>query len=185
MIIRVRGVPGSGKTYIARALREHGVKVIDTDDVITEAYDELAKSAKSKDLFTVDHVLELAERRILHKVYGSKGLTVVVGVTLHVPSSDETFFIDVSEKLHDVYERTVKRELKKYALMRDSVSRLPVNQVAPYLACKLHLNAFDPRQDYRHYVALYEKALASERKRATVIEQGAIINHILQYHRRR
>ena len=84
MIIRVRGVPGSGKTYIAKELRKHGVKVIDTDDVITEAYDELART---KDPFTVDHVLELAERRILHKVYGSKGLTVVVGVTLHVPSA--------------------------------------------------------------------------------------------------
>lgn len=44
MIIRVRGVPGSGKTHIAKVLRKNGIRVIDTDDVISKAYDDLAKT---------------------------------------------------------------------------------------------------------------------------------------------
>ena len=61
MIICVRGVPGSGKTHIAKALRKRGVRwVIDTDDVVTEAYDELAKT---KQPFTIDKVYARAQRK--------------------------------------------------------------------------------------------------------------------------
>jgi hypothetical protein len=183
MIIRVRGVPGSGKTHIAKVLRKNGIRTLDTDDVITKAYDDFAKT---KRLFTVDHVLERAQRRMLRAVYGAgngtdepRGLTVVVGITLHVPSSDEVLFIDVSDNLHDVYERTVQRELKKYASVRNA-ERMQVHQVAPYLACKLHLNAFDLRQEYRDYERMFTKALAHETKsNASVMKQDDIIKHIL------
>lgn len=197
MIIRVRGVPGSGKTYIAKVLRKHGIRVIDTDDVITKAYDDFAKT---NGLFTVDHVLERAQRRMLRAVYGTRcgsassvnrgsegsggfdepsGITVVVGVTLSVPSSDDLLFIDVTENLHNVYERTVKRELKKYASVR-GVEQMPLYQVAPYLACKLHLNAFDPRQEYRDYQRMFTAALADEtKKNARVMKQADIIKYIL------
>jgi hypothetical protein len=199
MIIRVRGVPGSGKTYIAKVLRKHGIRVIDTDDVITKAYDDFAKT---NGLFTVDHVLERAQRSMLRAVYGTgcgygsassvnrgsrrsrgsdepSGITVVVGVTLSVPSSDDLLFIDVTENLHNVYERTVKRELKKYASVR-GVDQMPLYQVAPYLACKLHLNAFDPRQEYRDYQRMFTAALADEtKKNARVMKQADIIKYIL------
>lgn len=199
MIIRVRGVPGSGKTYIAKVLRKHGIRVIDTDDVITKAYDDFAKT---NGLFTVDHVLERAQRRMLRAVYGTgsgygsassvnrgsrgsrwsdepSGITVVVGVTLSVPSSDDLLFIDVTENLHNVYERTVKRELRKYASVR-GVDQMPLYQVAPYLACKLHLNAFDPRQEYRDYQRMFTAALADEtKKNARVMKQADIIKYIL------
>jgi uncharacterized protein YbbK (DUF523 family) len=177
MIIRVRGVPGSGKTYIAKVLRKHGIRVIDTDDVITKAYDDFAKT---NGLFTADHVLERAQRWMLRAVYGSdEPITVVVGVTLSVPSSDDLLFIDVTENLHNVYERTVKRELRKYASVR-GVDQMPLYQVAPYLACKLHLNAFDPRQEYRDYQRMFTAALADEtKKNARVMKQADIIKYIL------
>jgi len=71
------------------------------------------------------------------------------------------------------------RELKKYASMR-SLDRLPVRQVAAYLACKLHLGAFDPRREFSGYVAMYNKALDSElKKKARIMNQASIIEYIL------
>ena len=79
-LISVRGIPGSGKTYIAKKLGDK-VRCIDTDDIISQAYTDLARSRGE---FTVDDVLERAQSGldVVRRELGP-GVTVVVGVTLN------------------------------------------------------------------------------------------------------
>ena len=75
-----------------------------------------------------------------------EGVTVIVGVTLTVPNPDATLFITMSPRqLAIAYERTVRRELKKYtSISPHAIGKLRIDQVAPYLACKLHVKRVRP-----------------------------------------
>ena len=153
---------------MARELARLGVACFDTDDVVTEAYAETARSGSK---FSVDDVYERAQRnmRFICRERGA-GVTVVFGVTLTVDRPDETLFIAMSPKLLALaYERTVKRELRKYAeISPQAIGKLRTWQVAPYLACKLHVNAFAPTRPFEEYESVYAAALEFERSNGAV-----------------
>jgi hypothetical protein len=180
-LICVRGIPGSGKTHMARRLTELGVRCVDTDDVVTDAYKAMAKAGTR---LSVEDVLEQAQVN-MHVVCGEwgEGVMVIVGVTLNVPNPDATLFITMSPRhLALAYERTVRRELKKYAsISPQAIGKLRIDQVAPYLACKLHLNAFDPRREFAEYAQMYAAALEFERKSGAEL---MVPREILAYVRR-
>lgn len=162
-LICVRGIPGSGKTHIARKLTALGLRCVDTDDVVTDTYRAMARGGAR---LSVDDVLEQAQKtmRVICEERG-EGVMVIVGVTLNVPNPDATLFITMSPKqLALAYERTVRRELMKYAsISPQAIGKLRIDQVAPYLACKLHVNAFDPRREFSEYTRVYAAALEFER----------------------
>ncbi len=177
VLISVRGIPGSGKTYLAGKLR--GVRCIDTDDVVTAAYGELARA---RTRFTVDDVLNRAQRNLdaMCRKLGP-GVTVVVGVTLRVASADSTLFITMSPRaVRAAYERTVRREVAKYASVSErAVNNMSVDRVAPYLACKLHVHAFDPRSEFDEYARMYASAFEFERNNgAMMMSQQEIISYL-------
>ena len=180
MLICVRGIPGSGKTHLALKLRKlRGVMCVDADDVVAGAYTAMAKTGTR---FTIDDVYERAQKdmRVICGERGA-GVTVVVGITLAVPSPDATLFITMSPNvLKLAYERTVRRELRKYAsISPQAIGKLHISQVAPYLACKLHVNAFPPTRPFAAYAAEYATALEFERKGgATLMSPRAILAHV-------
>ena len=110
-----------------------------------------------------------------------RSVLVIVGVTLPVPAghADKTLFVTIPS-LQEAYERTIRREIKKFASIRArSIDKLTADQVAPYLACKLHVNAFDPRREFSEYAEMYASALAFETKSgATLMTQAEIVHHI-------
>ena len=175
LVISVRGIPGSGKTHIANELRARGVRCVDTDDLVSEAYTELARRAGAapRARFTVDDVLDLAQRNLLALCERSRrgGLLVVVGVTLRVAAPDATLFIEMSESaLQAAYKRTVRREVAKYASIstRAVDEALRADRAAPYLACKLHVNAFAPTRPFEEYESVYAAALEFERSNGAI-----------------
>jgi hypothetical protein len=182
VLISVRGIPGSGKTFIARKLR--GVRCIDTDDVVSAAYDELDRARAREQSLTVDDVLNRAQSNLdamCRKLRALAGVTVVVGVTLVVSSPDSTLFIAMSPKAaRAAYERTVRREVAKYASVSPrSVSAMSADRVAPYLACKLHVNAFDPRREFSEYAEMYASAFEFERNNgARMMSQQEIVSYV-------
>ena len=185
MLVSVRGIPGSGKTYIAKKLGDK-VRCMDTDDLVSAAYTDLARSRTP---FTVDDVLERAQRDldVVCRELGP-GVTVVVGATLNVATADSVLFVSMSPRsLRAAYERTIRREVSKYAAINErAVGRLSADRIAPYLACKLHVNAFDPRREFAEYAEMYEKALAFERSNgASPMTQGEIISYVRRLSRKR
>ncbi len=183
-LVSVRGIPGSGKTYIAKKLGDT-VRCIDTDDLVSEAYADLARSRTP---FTVDDVLERAQSDldVVCRELGP-GVTVVVGVTLNVATADSVLFVSMSPRsLRAAYERTIRREVSKYAAINErAVRRLSADRIAPYLACKLHVNAFDPRREFAEYAEMYEKALAFERSNgASPMTQREIISYVRRLSRK-
>ena len=183
-LVSVRGIPGSGKTYIAKKLGDT-VRCIDTDDLVSEAYADLSRSRTP---LTVDDVLERAQRDldVVCRELGP-GVTVVVGVTLTVATADSVLFVSMSPRsLRAAYERTIRREVSKYAAINErAVRRLSADRIAPYLACKLHVNAFDPRREFAEYAEMYEKALAFERSNgASPMTQREIISYVRRLSRK-
>ena len=182
-LISVRGIPGSGKTYIAKKLGDK-VRCIDTDDIISQAYADLARSRGE---FTVDDVLERAQSGldVVCRELGP-GVTVVVGVTLNVAATQRMFVAMSPRALRAAYERTIRREVSKYAAINErAVGRLSADRIAPYLACKLHVNAFDPRREFAEYSEMYEKALAFERSNgAAPMTQREIISYVRRLSRK-
>lgn len=182
-LISVRGIPGSGKTYIAKKLGDK-VRCIDTDDIISQAYADLARSRGE---FTVDDVLERAQSGldVVCRELGP-GITVVVGVTLNVAATQRMFVAMSPRALRAAYERTIRREVSKYAAINErAVGRLSADRIAPYLACKLHVNAFDPRREFAEYSEMYEKALAFERSNgAAPMTQREIISYVRRLSRK-
>ena len=180
-LICVRGIPGSGKTHMARELTALGVRCVDTDDVVTDTYKEMARGGTR---LSVDDVLEQAQET-MRVICGERGegVMVIVGVTLSVPDPDATLFITMSPRhLALAYERTVRRELKKYAsISPQAIGKLRIDQVAPYLACKLHVNAFDPRREFSEYTGVYAAALEFERNNGAEL---MVPREILAYVRR-
>jgi hypothetical protein len=167
-LICVRGIPGAGKTHMARELARLGVACVDTDDVVSATYADMARAGST---FSVDDVYEQAQRRMrVVCLERGQGVTVVVGATLTVERPDETLFIAMSPKqLALAYERTVKRELKKYAgISPQAIGKLRTWQIAPYLACKLHVNAFAPTRPFEEYEGVYASALEFERNNGAV-----------------
>jgi hypothetical protein len=180
-LICVRGIPGSGKTHMARQLAALGVRCVDTDDVVTDTYRAMARGGAR---LGVDDVLEQA-RETMRVICGERGegVMVIVGVTLNVPNPDATLFITMSPRhLALAYERTVRRELRKYAsISAQAIGKLRVDQVAPYLACKLHVNAFDPRREFPEYAGVYAAALEFERSNgAELMAPREILAYVLR-----
>ena len=181
-LICVRGIPGSGKTHMARKLTALGFRCVDTDDVVTDTYRAMARGGSR---LSVDDVLEQAQEN-MRVICGERGagVTVIVGATLTVPNPDATLFITMSPRqLALAYERTVRRELKKYtSISPHATGKLRIDQVAPYLACKLHVNAFDPRREFSEYKGVYAAALEFERANGAEL---MVPREILAYVRRR
>ena len=180
VLISVRGIPGSGKTYIADKIGDT-IRCIDTDDIVSDAYDALARASKGAK-FTVDEVIERAQRSLDEVCLElGPGVTVVVGTTLTVASANTRLFVSMSQRtLRVAYERAIRREVAKYAtISARAVGRLSADRIPPYLACKLHVNAFDPRREFSEYAEMYASAFEFERNNgARMMSQQEIVSYV-------
>lgn len=197
MISHVKGVPGSGKTWICSAVKG-AVSCYDTDDLVTEAYQSLKHSAKFLKLLgspgspmqmpkyqkLVQKVATENAKKIISRHREQKTPAVFVGVTLgDIPGMDQRFFIKIEKKnMENVYRRVIKRELKKIedhtAQLKKLIESAPVDQIAPEMR-SIHIEAVDLTMPFSAYKFMYAEAVKSERKRGfKVLSQDAIIQHL-------
>lgn len=180
MIVHVRGISGSGKSYICSELQRcNAIKCVDTDDYLTHAYNELLINDDDK---IIEHATHLLNKDIeKHKIL------VVVGITLDVENADSCYFIRIPKMdLPDVYRRTIDREILKYKNLTKSknlkqIEGLNYNDISYFLRYKFHINAINPVDTtFSEYKNMYENALSYEQKKGTIIKsQKQIINDII------
>lgn len=181
VIIQIKGVPGSGKSYICSKI-PRDIKCFDTDYYITKAYKILRKK---KTKITINNVPNLARKLLLKDIKGYP-IVVIVGITFEVSNLTKKYFIKMSKKeLDDAYRRTVIREIKKYnEITKPSVIKLIEkmnnNEISEYLRNMYHINAMDPVEtSFDIYKKRYKNALAIEKKRGFIIKnQRDIINDL-------
>jgi dephospho-CoA kinase len=199
-IVSIRGVPGSGKSFICSQLKNKNVECIDTDDVLTEAYDimigsNIVKSnlhkcnKKSPDTIVwhraiANPILKKGTELLNKKIKESNAaLIIVVGIMLSC-KADRVFFVTMDEAtLKKAYRRTMKRELSKITKNKNTLLKLidksPIDRIGLDLTFQYHINALEIGTTFPNYKEVYKHALKHEKKsKATCASQSQIIRQI-------
>jgi hypothetical protein len=185
----IKGIPGSGKTYICRRL---DVACHDTDDIVADVWRQLSKSKSYQRL--VQTQPRRAERRfrvelkratdaLIAQANDADQDIVFAGITLPI-EADETYFIQMSKRqLAKAYRRVVERELRK--VLDHGAALLRIARTAPLDMVGLDLNhlhgveAINITTLWPDYVRMYKGALAFEKRRgARVATQDQIARRI-------
>jgi hypothetical protein len=194
MITHVKGIPGSGKTWICNALKG-SIECYDTDDLITRAFESVKHNAKFVKLLgapssptsfpkwqqMVDKVaLENAKKIVAHHKE-KKIPAIFVGVTMgDIPGADQRIFIKIEKKdMEKVYRRVILREFQKIKDHASQIEKLiesaPADQISPEMR-SMHIEAVDLTTSFAAYKFMYNEAVKGERKRGLkVLSQEAII----------
>jgi adenylate kinase family enzyme len=168
----VRGIPGSGKTWLCQQLAKLGPKVrcVDTDDWLREGK-------------TFAALVKLAKQT---KRDPAAGLLVIVGVTLNATehaSKGLGFFIALNKlELETAYRRVLARELDKVVKQADALKKT----FAESSVKDISNHMFDPRRhglsfplplEFYEYKSMYVGASVFERKRGfTIASQKSILD---------
>jgi hypothetical protein len=197
-IINIRGVSGSGKTYIYERFKKC-VPCFDTDDLIYEAYQELATTKKFKRELTKpckknyehfpDPVMrmiknkakDILDKKLKHLLPGSP--VIIVGITLKVESDLRFFITHTKDELESIYRRVVKREVNKIANniedIRQIISTTPADEIGILLLHKYGIDAMSPVTPYAGYIEGYRVAKAHEKKAGAICaSQSKIIERL-------
>jgi hypothetical protein len=176
-IIRITGIPGSGKSFLCSQLT--GLTCFDTDDYLTKSF--MQTPTKSLDS------IEKSAVKLLHTdIKRAQHSVVVVGMTLPVENVSKSYFIRLSaEGLKQAYRRTIAREIEKYkTILNPSVARqiqrLPVHSISTFLRYRYHINAINPvEMTFDAYSKLYQRVLQFEITQGTLIRtQKEIIKEL-------
>ena len=181
LLIQIKGIPGSGKSYICSQLPKN-IKCLDTDDFVTSAYDELIKKKKK---ITFAEVTKVAYANI-SEIVKKHEYVCVVGILLNMFNAHKKYFIKLPEnQLEEIYKRTVLREINKYKLITtpsvlNKIKSLKSNEISNFLSLKYHINAIEPvYMTFDEYKFMYKNALAFEQKNKVDIKtQKEIVEDI-------
>ena len=214
-VIAIRGIPGSGKSWIANKLAETGVSAYDTDELLVDEFNKLARTAKFHRLVrtrvrarpgarpgtrpkTHPRVrpawdVEL-HRRVQARV---KAITArarepggpcvaICGVAFPVEATPGgLYFVKLASRdLPAVYRRTAIRNLEAAraaaGIAIAAAKRAPVDEIAARVEMSVGIRA-GANLTLAEYIAVYRRALESEKKRgAHVLTQAEIIRRVLK-----
>lgn len=171
------GIPGSGKTWLAKSLRAAGLKAVyDTDDILAEA---------TRPGDTYNAAIRRGQSQIAEIVGRHAGLVVFVGTTLR-PRDAARYHIKLgTEALRKAYRRTLQREIDKFTENRAALARavktVPAKTLPDYLMAKYGIGALDIMTTQAAYAKMARAALAHARKeKATIASQKKILAAILR-----
>lgn len=180
-VIHVKGIQGSGKTWLCKRL---GSICYDLDDIVTLAYKQFGKVSSKRD---VNRIFKMGINNVkqIIKKHRSEGLPVVfAGITLKVPDPDYLYFVKLSEKeLEDAYRRTIKREMHKiidnHEALECIVNKRPVKDIAYRLSLTYHIGALDITTTFEGYKKMYRQALSFEKQQdAKIMSQERVLSEI-------
>lgn len=181
VVFHVKGIPGSGKTYLCKHLPP-GVKCLDTDDYFTAAYRQLFRKRHGA---VSDRRLRELAARLLRKEVARHKFVVVVGVTIPVTNATRTYFIKQSvTELKKAFKRVIAREIAKYRVLQkktvvDRLMKLPPGAIIQQLRHAYHIGVVDILAGVESYISMYKQAHAFEtRNKLSILSQSAIIRDI-------
>ncbi len=186
-VIAIRGIPGSGKTWICNAIRDlRNVRCIDTDDLLSETYHKLMRTKNFAAAVARDHPpnakgMPMFERMLKKAIHArivslvrqapQNQILIFAGITAEISKPSAKFFIRMTKnELVDSYRRLMLREFQKILDNEASIRRLittsSVATIGANLASLHHIGAvfFQLTGSFYAYRRIYKQALRSERK---------------------
>lgn len=190
-VFSIRGLSGSGKTYICQRL---GIVCYDTDDLVSEVWQTLLDDPASAYKQLVRRNSEEAEamfterkkqrvRDLIQKARDRGEDIAFAGITIDVPA-DKEFFIEMPpEDLEVAYRRVILREIQKVLDHAEAAKRIvkhrDIDFVSDDLAYRFHIEAINITTSFDEYQDMYKNALAYELGRKTrVLTQEKIIEQL-------
>lgn len=182
--MHVRGIPGSGKTWLCQKAQKLGIKCIDTDDIVSEAFTELySSSVRFRHLIERDplkgeplwhkQVVALGRRLVRQELECKGEPVIIVGITLgRFPGTKSVFIKLNSKELEQAYRRLVAREVHKVIaneeLIMETAAKQPVSAVAVLIEQKIN-QAVKFILPFAEYKRMYKGALKSEKQYGSLI----------------
>lgn len=169
-IIRVRGIPGSGKTYMCKLL--DNITCIDLDDYMTQAYITLTNKKKPINKKNFSKEIE----KLFAEVVEKNDIIVIVGITIILSPAMEKqithkFTITMTNsELETAYKRVVMREIQKYKKLLEpsvqkSLEKLSSQELWETLNYKYAINAINIGEiDLATYKKMYKEELELDKK---------------------
>lgn len=198
-VITVKGISGSGKTWICQELKRrtkrHAPLCYDTDDLVTECFTELAKKKGFIDLVARQANLrrpawwkQMAAKyktKVSRILKAAKGRPVVfVGITGEEIEAEHQFFIKMKrDELEKAYRRTIAREIRKVSAKVTTLVRLtetlPAAAIPTVMQYMHDTLAMGINTSLSTYKQMYENARKHARDRGVAIKsQAEIIKRI-------
>lgn len=182
-IIHIKGIPGSGKTWICQQLT--GIACYDLDDIFTESYRELQSQGLPVARINIG---ARAKRKVValvaqHRAAGTPA--VFVGITVEVSKADHRYFIKMTpEELKTAYRRVLRRELDKIVNCADTIRGIiaqeSVERVSLVMQSEYHIEAVELTMPFSDYKKMYHDAVRFEKKNGlTILPQADILRAIL------
>ena len=203
-VVVIRGVPGSGKSWLAGQLSAAGVTTYDTDELIVNEFRKFVRTDKFHRLCRrpaprkpdsivrpalLIELIRLAQSRVRALTARARRpggpCVAICGVMFHVkPTSGGLYFVQLAERdLPAVYRRHILRDLtatqSEIPAAIEATGRVPVDEIAAWVEMTVGIRA-GAFPSYRSYVQFYRSALEFEEKRgAHVIPQAEIMQRVL------
>lgn len=115
MIIHIKGVQGSGKTYLCTQIKN--IKCVDLDDVMRQTLDIMDSDEK---IPKTDKQYEKISNNIVKDYIKNNEKIIFVGMTVQVPNPDVKFYIRLTD-LDKTYRRLILRELQQIIKNKDKI----------------------------------------------------------------
>lgn len=170
-VVLIGGIPGSGKTWLCRALTKKNIKCLDTDDIIQEIFG----NPNAKDKTGISTV-----KKEIAKARKQGYLLVIVGITIDVIDLvDEYYFIKMTSwDLEVAYRRVLIREINKVLKHGKEAIKLieekSVNTVQQWIIHTV-APALPFFESFDWYSNLYRESLKHEKARGAMIVSPANI----------
>ena len=177
MIILVKGITGSGKTFITTKLPK-GIKCIDTDEYYYNMYEKKKKPLQEIHKYVVEQIKNEIKK---HKF-------VVITGTMDEITYDRTYFIKLTN-VKQAYKRVITRELIKYkqittSSLLNNVQKMDPSKINLYLRMT-YKAGIDPLSiTYEDYVQKYEQKLKKQDPTTIIKTQQEIIKDITNLYQR-
>ena len=195
-IVCIKGIQGSGKTYVCKKLKN--IPCIDTDDVLKNTFKNLLKTNKdfqkslptpSKNFHgivsnkTLDILYKQAIKDLKKLIKDlNVPIIVVVGITLYV-ENDLTFFIKMNNKqLEQSYRRVMLREINKIKNNYNNIKKIingDVNIIPQKMLFECEIGAINQLTTFAYYKRMYKLDKEYHEKEKSIIKtQDEIIKQI-------
>jgi cytidylate kinase len=181
-VVIIKGIPGSGKTWICREIQKMtGVVCFDVDDIYTLAYEQLvAKKQSATHVACADETSRMLELGISRARSDTATRLVVIssGITIPFNIPGEKLFVGLSAKSAKVaHARVLRRQLDRWHQSKPP-SNLEGDDLANWVRAH-HLVAMIPSITLERYRQLYSEEAAKEQNNGyKILSQSKIVEYI-------